>query len=716
MKHTAKILAILMALLLGAAIFLPLASAEEPRAPSLPPATGTLTIYKYIMANLNNANPPNDGRPITGGPDDDLDTSTSIPAGAVPIAGIIFDLYQLTHIIYVNDSGEEEFLPILDSNGNIITTPFGSEIIPGDFDRLTFTLDDYEAPTRIDLLTGYTVVDDNRPPRTIIGFGLGTQIEMPATNASGRSHSGPLARGFYLVVERFDDRVASIVFPFIVAVPMTNADGDGWIEDVFAYPKNGDISISKYIDRNAVHLGETVTIDVVVSIPADIRTYTQFDMSDILDRALTYVPGSLRVFGYKGIDPDPDPMDSLLYEAVNGGEYEPPLALQPWERFACASLAGTLTGAGRYFTVTEPIPGATPAGNNNTLTVVAERQTNTTTEFWKLSEYNFIRYQFDVIINENILENVSYTVENQATLTFRNRFDTMRDPDGPGRTRNSNWVRAHSAALIFDKVNANNNEVLEGAEFQIATTEANARAGRFLKIIPLNTAGEPAANGIDTIIDFGHEFYNHELAEDYVLTSTILEAPLPPGIPESFLGRAIVHFVGLKEFGNAHTNTHGRLFPPNMNGDNARAAIRRELEDQSRNSRLGDTRPNGAMPSHNSNAYLSYWIVETKAPEGFNLLFEPIRVDFGQANGSAALVGTGDPNTRNKTNFVNWYTVGSGSEGNSLITVRNSNRFILPQTGGMGTALFTAGGIALISVAGFLFVMSMRRKKQNAAK
>ena len=705
MKKTARLLAILLAVLLGVSALAAFPVSADNT--GLPPDTGTLTIHKYIMPDLDYAALPNDGNAAGVG------SNPAVPDSAEPIAGIVFDMFLLTDIIYL-DGGIEKTLPIrdnqngLDNNtGNVITTPLGNEsmyAILDDFDKFTFTVESYEAPTKITLKTGYEVVDDNYPaPREIIGFKLGPAITLPATDDAGVAASNPVPKGFYLVVEQLNDKVASIVFPFVTAVPMTNATGNGWIEHVHVYPKNGDISINKYIDRNAVHLGEKVMFDVVVSVPADIRTYSQFDMSDVLDSALTYAPGSLKVYGYAGTDTDPDPVT---------------LADGAWTLFDASTVGGAVTIVNQYFTVTEPA-----SGNGNTLTVAAKKQTQdsnvidrgtgakrNTTEFWKLREYNFVRFEFEAIVNENILSDrtnhTAYTFENNAKISFKNKFDTQANK--PARERTSNKVRAHAAAIILDKLDANTNAVLEGAKFKIATSEANARAGSFLKHLTLDPVTQRySATGVKTLIDKDHIDYANPAAVEYELEAKkpiAADEPKYDAVLWSYIWnsgspKAVLRFDGLKEFGNAHTGTGGRK--------SASGSIAKDLEDQAKNSRLPKNYAAGDLPDSTSNAYLTYWIVETFTPAGYNLLLEPIRVDFGTQAGAA----TGGAE-KNQTNYKNWYTMGSGEA--LAIRVRNSNKFTLPKTGGIGTILFTAGGAVLIAAAVALFFLNMRKKKQQA--
>ena len=78
--------------------------------------------------------------------------------------------------------------------------------------------------------------------------------------------------------------------------------------------------------------------------------------------------------------------------------------------------------------------------------------------------------------------------------------------------------------------------------------------------------------------------------------------------------------------------------------------------------------------------YGTYYIVETKAPDGYNLLSEPITVEI---DGSSHLEA-------NKVTVIN-------------------TKFALPETGGMGTAVFTAAGIGILSV-GMLLLISERKR------
>lgn len=87
--------------------------------------------------------------------------------------------------------------------------------------------------------------------------------------------------------------------------------------------------------------------------------------------------------------------------------------------------------------------------------------------------------------------------------------------------------------------------------------------------------------------------------------------------------------------------------------------------------------------------YSSYWLVETTAPAGYNLLGEIVKVTFDATTSSEAAA----------------YTL--------IQSVLNTKGFTLPKTGGMGTVMFAVGGVVLIGMAVILIVTS-RKKRVNA--
>ena len=76
---------------------------------------------------------------------------------------------------------------------------------------------------------------------------------MDLTDKDGLTKAENLNLGLYLIVEtKVPEQVTMTVDPWIVSVPMTHSDGDGWFYDIYVYPKNqsGNPTLEKLV-RNA---------------------------------------------------------------------------------------------------------------------------------------------------------------------------------------------------------------------------------------------------------------------------------------------------------------------------------------------------------------------------------------------------------------------------------------------------------------------------------
>lgn len=103
----------------------------------------------------------------------------------------------------------------------------------------------------------------------------------------------------------------------------------------------------------------------------------------------------------------------------------------------------------------------------------------------------------------------------------------------------------------------------------------------------------------------------------------------------------------------------------------------------------------------------TFEIEETKAPDGFNKL-----------DGKIKLVVSWEMDSNNAEQIIWKYSYNGGAEqkdpteGTISFDVENHKGATLPSTGGMGTTMFVAGGVALMAVAGVLLVV----KKRTAAE
>ena len=98
----------------------------------------------------------------------------------------------------------------------------------------------------------------------------------------------------------------------------------------------------------------------------------------------------------------------------------------------------------------------------------------------------------------------------------------------------------------------------------------------------------------------------------------------------------------------------------------------------------------------------TYQLVETVAPDGYNKLADPIKVIISA--------------TYNPDGTLNKWKAdvesGTAQDGTHQIQVKNNKGILLPETGGMGTVIFTVAGIAII--AGGIAWKRSRRAGNNA--
>lgn len=99
-----------------------------------------------------------------------------------------------------------------------------------------------------------------------------------------------------------------------------------------------------------------------------------------------------------------------------------------------------------------------------------------------------------------------------------------------------------------------------------------------------------------------------------------------------------------------------------------------------------------------------YYLKETKTPDKFNSLLGPIEFEIVPSYAS-------DGKTLDAYNIHYTYNSHSENTTDNVLNVENKTGEELPNTGGMGTVIFTVGGLAIIGIMVGFSVMSKKKKK-----
>lgn len=96
----------------------------------------------------------------------------------------------------------------------------------------------------------------------------------------------------------------------------------------------------------------------------------------------------------------------------------------------------------------------------------------------------------------------------------------------------------------------------------------------------------------------------------------------------------------------------------------------------------------------------TYYLTETKAPEEYNKLNSPVAITITDTDTVNGIVNDGANGA-------------DGENGLVELDVENSKGFQLPETGGMGTIIFTAVGVLLIGIGALVLVFVFMRRRRS---
>lgn len=429
MKKILKVLALIFML------FSTFGSALEAYAvPADRPDSGDLIIHKYLGDKTDQTN---DGTEVT------------IPSDRELLSGVKFDVYEIE-----------------DPDDDVTPYPPPGNLGADDADKWTYTRNSQTL----------TVTGQGAHAGKEYTYTLGTAVSQLTTN--GITTFADLS-GYYYVEEDVAGSnptkpdlanpsntvpvvIANGMDLFIVAVPMWNQAGDGWLEDVHVYPKNQNLEPEKAPEIPFVEIGEEFDWFITLKLPGNFTStnFSKFEIWDQLDYRLDYI--SLVVEG--GIRDT----SNIWTEKVT---------LTPVDDYTITTMTATPT-VGSKVTVALTGAGIDKLGGTLDASHIRIKLKTKSNQYVEASQ-----------VTEN-------DIPNKATVEFTNK-------DGNGIEEIPEVeVKYGTIAVIKHDEKGN---TLTGSEFQLADTEANATAGNYLRV------SMTAENGIADILRPGDTGYDSAL-------------------------------------------------------------------------------------------------------------------------------------------------------------------------------------------------------------
>lgn len=521
------------------------------------------------------------------------------------------------------------------------------------------------------------------------------------TNAEGIAEFTDLQLGFYVVIETTTPaKVTTPADPFLVSIPMTTVDGASWLYDVHVYPKNkttyGGVTLEKKGNNTTALSGVTFVLQKQNGTEWTNVTKNEKNNSDL--SLVTNPEGKINVDGlsqgtYRFIETDRGGNDGYIMDGAKTYEF-------------VVGSDGKITYDGK----TE---------NNITITVTNEKPDMTKqvkdrkSGAWKQeTDYNvgdMVPYQITIDVPSNITKLKEFTLTDTPTNLddkVENVKVTCEKADVAANAYSVAKEGDHGFKITFTPANMNayagkqlvityNAELLSTA---VTTTVGNTNSAKLEysnKILP-GQDGDPYNPNKPENPDTkpGKDYIENTTTVYTFGLQVVKKAEKADGTPLGGVKFDLYKYAGTESNPNpteAELKANGTLIAKNLTTDTDGTITKSGLA-------------NG-----------TYYLVETKTHDGYNLLKAPVKVElsivyttstkdeyYKDENGVKTLV-------KHEVETTTFTEKSETSTGTHTETIINKKGFTLPITGGMGTIAITALGVAL-AFAGVLIIGASRKK------
>ena len=574
----------------------------------------------------------------------------------------------------------------------------------------------------------------------------GADKEMTAATDVHKTAKGGVASftnlglGLYLVVETdAPDKVTKPADPFLVSVPMRKPENQNeWLYDIHVYPKNettyGKVEIVKHgITGNdaAVNLKD-------VTFKLEKKTGTDAESNDVW----TLVTGPED--GSKGFNLTTDSDGKISISGLSKGTY----------RFV--EVSGNGEG---YILSEEPIEFTINDkgklvydGQVKTDAIVVENYrpdldkqvyNNTLGDYEEGADYSVgdkVPYQITVKVPQNIIKLETFTV----TDTPVNLKDDTSTITITTKDKNGDDVAVEESAYTIEEQKTGE----DGFTIKFHPDKMKDYAGKTLvisyKAELLDTANRITDGNTNNAkltytnkIDKGGKGYKdsqNTIEDETVVYTFAIRIKKTKEDGKTALPGA--KFDLYKDVTGELTDEQKTTLPANVITDTNASALGLDGTHYWKKVDTGLTSDENGLVTTSDKKGLAngtYYLVETEAPKGYNLLSKPVEVKLNVAykyswkvsntydqdgnlkkNETSQKKETFNPNeaTSADDKIIGTDKSDATDIGVKLITVINRKGFDLPTTGGFGTLLFSGIG-ALLVVGGVGVLMSTKKKKGN---
>ena len=619
--------------------------------------SGTVTIHKYTKGT-------DEGTKGTG------KVETSLPTGAVPLKGAGFTLYQV-----VDKDGMENY----------------------------YNADPKDLPAVDDYVDEAGSIKDGFVKKT---------IAEKKTDANGTATFPNLDLGFYVVIETtVPDAVTIPMKPFLLSVPMTTTDGSDWLYDIHVYPKNetgyGKISLEKTGVKDDEKISGAV--------------FALQKKSDTDDKWINITKQSTAQGDDTGnnLTLTTDSEGKITIDGLSKGKY------RLIETFVGDGYI--MDGATAYpFEVTNEgkikYNGTTDA--NITIKITNERpdlkkevQKKNNGPWGRDADYSIedeIPYKITVNVPNNITKLKTFTVTDTPTNVKDNLSSIKITCDGTPVVVEAYSTEALGADGFTIKFTPAQMEAYKGKQLVITynatlkDTAFNTTAGN------RNTAKLEYSKNItpNTTDDPDNPNKGKEEGKNTIENSTVVYTFAVKIEKTGEDGTTPLKDVKFDLYQEVDAETTGAITGASVPAGLDNAKFWKKIDTL--------TTDASGIATHNGLSNGTYYLVETKTNDGYNLLKKPIKVILNvqyttiTKTESAWVEDTnGQKQVKSEITETTFTSADSTTQqGIKVQKVINKKGFTLPTTGGIGTFVFTFAGIAMMAAAVILLITGKKKKAE----